>query len=99
MEFLVNRKWTGKTVFYLQEFLNQNHASYTMLQCHSENVKLQLPDMRQKVEWILDHVDCEHSYFQTEIYSIRMDGAPGGLRNNIEQIWPSYCQVTWFHKK
>ena len=39
MELLVNRKWTGNTGLSLQELLNQNHASHTMIKRCAEHVQ------------------------------------------------------------
>ena len=70
-------------VFSLQAFLNQHCASYNIIQRCAEHVQHQLSDTRQGVKWILGNVDCEESDVQAALYSIRMDYAPDGLRNDF----------------
>ena len=64
INFMVNRKWTGNTVFSLQKFLNHNCSSYTMLQYCTEHVQRQWHDTINRVKCILYNVDYEDSDVQ-----------------------------------
>ena len=93
-KFLVNRKCKRDRVSSLQAFLNQHCTSYSMLQCCTEHVQHQFPDMRQRVKWIIDNIYCEDSSVRAAISSIIMDGAPDGLRNDskiaVAFLFPTY---------
>ena len=57
-----------------------------MLQHFVKHVQHQLPDTIKRVKCILDNVDCKDSDVQAGLYSIRMDEAPKGLRNDFEAM-------------
>ena len=84
-DFLMNALWTGTTAFTLHGFLAKHRASFNTLQRCAEHVRVELPNERTRVGYLLENINTQDRDVATALSHVRLDDGPTGMREDFER--------------
>ena len=86
MEYLMTTKWTGKSGYALETFINKHRLSFTRIQRCSEHVTITIPSAQQRCTYVLDAIHNSDPQLQAAIARCRTDTTAGGLMEDFESL-------------